>query len=98
MALSRYAGADIIKGGRAISSSDACHAIRNAVKRGIIPVTKVVVKEGDRLDHLAHSAYGNGRLWWVIAAASGIGWALQIPPGTVVSIPSDLSQVASLVN
>ena len=49
--------------------------------------------ETDRLDTLAGSVYGDGRLWWVIAAASGIGWWTQVPSGTLVLIPTDLTEV-----
>jgi nucleoid-associated protein YgaU len=50
----------------------------------------------ERLDTIAGVAYGDGRYWWVLAAASNIGWGLQVPPGTIIRIP-DLSQVAALV-
>jgi nucleoid-associated protein YgaU len=52
-----------------------------------------VVKEGERLDVIAAKSYGSSHLWWVIAAASGIGWGMQIPPGTLLKIPVSLSQV-----
>ena len=42
------------------------------------------------MDIIAHSEYGDGRLWWVIAAASGIGWGLQVPPGTIIKMPSNV--------
>jgi hypothetical protein len=40
--------------------------------------------------------YGNGRYAWIIAAASDIGWMLQVPPGTYIRVP-DFEQVARLV-
>ena len=97
MAMSRYTRSGVLKGGIALSSSEACYVIYNAVKTGALSYTSAVIRDGDRLDHLAHSAYGNGRLWWIIAAASGIGWALQLPPGTVVKIPTDINAVAVMV-
>ena len=53
--------------------------------------------EGDRLDHLAGKFYGSGTLWWIIAAASGVGWGLQVPPGTLLAIPTRLGQINALV-
>ncbi len=97
MPISRYTRAPFIKGGKGLSHSEACYVIRKAVVSGALAHSKIIIKSGDRLDHIAHSAYGNGRLWWVIAAASGIGWALQVPPGTIVWVPSDLGLVASMV-
>jgi nucleoid-associated protein YgaU len=45
--------------------------------------------ERDRMDIIAHNAYGSPVEWWRIAAANRIskGSAL-IPPGTTVVIPS----------
>ena len=40
--------------------------------------------------------YGSGNMWWVIAAASGIGWGTQVPPGTLLRIPTDLSMILVL--
>lgn len=47
----------------------------------------------DRLDTLAGSIYGNAKYWWILAAASDIGWGLQAPPGTVLNI-IDLESLA----
>mgnify|MGYP005656880997 CR=1 FL=1 len=59
--------------------------------------TKVVVTESSkRLDHYAYEEYDEGLNWWIIAAASGIGWWLQVPPGTVLYIPTDLQQIENL--
>lgn len=71
--------------------------IRKGVERGTIITEEYISKEGDRLDHLAGKFYGNGTLWWIIAAASGIGWGLQVPPGTIIKIPRKLSQINALV-
>jgi nucleoid-associated protein YgaU len=57
----------------------------------------MISKPGQRLDILAGKLYGDSSLWWVIAAASGIGWGLQIPGGTVLTVPTDISQIAMLV-
>ena len=62
-------------------------AIRQAVDSGQISAVRVEVQDGERLDHIAHRFYGDGQLWWIIAAASGVGWWLQVPPGTVITVP-----------
>jgi len=49
-----------------------------------------------RLDQLAGQIYGNGSYWWAIAAASDIGWGLQVPPGTRLLIP-DIEQVMDAI-
>jgi len=71
--------------------------IRAAMKDGSLSLRPIVIKEGERLDVIAGRTYGDGRLWWVIAAASDIGWPLQVPPGTRLNIPTDLSQIAGLI-
>jgi len=40
---------------------------------------------------LAGQYYGDGKYYWLIAAASNIGWCTQIPPNTRIVIP-DLQQ------
>jgi len=67
------------------------------VQQGRISVREHVLKEGERLDTLAGRTYGDARLWWLIAAASGIGWGLQVPPGTQLFIPTDLRQLSGVV-
>ena len=66
------------------------------MQRGELAFTTMTLKENQRLDRIAHDAYGDGRLWWIIAAASGIGWWLQAPPGTLIKIPTDLSQIEGM--
>ena len=55
--------------------------------------TFIYPKEGERLDYLAGIYYGDSSFWWVLAAASGIGYALQVPPGTVIRVPSSIAEV-----
>lgn len=71
--------------------------IFDAVLSGNLRVTTLILEEGQRLDHFAGEFYGNSSLWWVIAAASGIGWGLQVPPGTVIRIPYDIGQVYQVI-
>ena len=89
MSISRY----FIKDNTEISISPY---IRKAVKSNTIRFKTKVSEEGKRLDHYAFEEYGDGRLWWIISAASGIGWWVQVPPGIVLSIPTNLDQIERL--
>ena len=94
---SRYSNTPQIAAGRQYGTATSHNNIRRAVQRGDISVREHVLKEGERLDILAGKSFGNARLWWIIAAASGIGWGLQVPPGTQVLIPVNLKQVSQYV-
>lgn len=96
MSFSRYKNDSVLRGGKIIGTSEGLIRFRRRLRRGEIPTTAIVLKEGQRLDQLAQKFYGDGRLWWVIAAASGIGWWLQAPPGTRVLIPTDIQQVEEI--
>ena len=96
MALRRYSRTTKIRGGKMYGTARAGIIIRQRVMSGKINAERYVMKEGERLDVLAGKIYGNARLWWAIAAASGVGWAMQCPPGTVLYIPS-LGDIAKVV-
>jgi len=68
--------------------------IRENIENGNIRFKELIIKESIRLDTLAGIEYGDGKLWWIIAAASSIGWATAVMPGTVIRIPeiNDLSK------
>ena len=75
-------------------TSYAIPLLRENVANGNIRIIdRVVLQERQRLDVLAGQYYGNGRDWWILAAASGVGFASQCPAGTVVLVP-DLADVA----
>lgn len=97
MGISRYSGIGKIDGGRGFATVQMSASIRNAVVAGVISCSTVVMTEGQRLDILAGQKYGDSSLWWLIAAASGIGWGLQVPPGTVLSIPDNPGSVVGLI-
>jgi|OM-RGC.v1.031034171 hypothetical protein len=97
MALSRYSFTSQIIGRTALATSKASSRINNACDRGILDFSPTTLKEGQRLEHIAASAYGSSSLWWIIAAASGIGWGLQVPPGTLLRVPTNISAVLSLL-
>ena len=94
--INRYRRVPLVAGGRKIGTSRVSFALRRAVELNRIVYQLYTVKEGERLDSLAGRFYGNGGLWWIIAAASGIGWALQVPPGTRLVIPTNIAQIEAL--
>mgnify|MGYP003133229903 CR=1 FL=1 len=96
MALSRYsfsAKKTNSEGKQIVGISSANHQIFDAVEAGIIGYSVHVLEEGERLDYLAGINYGDSSLWWILAAASGIGYALQVPPGTIIRIPTSITEV-----
>ena len=95
MAVSRYVFAK--RTSEFTGPSPASFVIKRAVDNRVIKSTQAVVKEHERLDQISSRAYGDPSYWWVIAAASGIGWGMQVPPGVIVTIPTDLSEVLSIL-
>lgn len=89
----RYNTSKTVKGGTSYGTFRGANRLRQAVSVGSVAVRLEVLKEAQRLDSIAGQEYGDATLWWVIAAASGIGWALQAPPGTALSIPINLEEV-----
>ena len=93
----RYAFLPFIKSGKLVATSYASVKIRSAVERGEIDTNIHILEGKERLDTLAYDIYNDSTLWWVLAAASGIGWALQVPPGTMIFVPTNLSAVYAYV-
>ena len=91
----RYTRDTRIRGGK-LQTAKTVALIRRANRFGLIPVNTITVKEEERLDHLAHTYLGDSSLWWVLAALSDIGWGLQIPPGTIIKIPIDMSSIKQI--
>lgn len=96
MSIKRYSRSNIIGSNKQYGTSRAILAIRKGIESGTIRFSTQRTLQGQRLDSIAGEVYSNGRLWWIIAAASEIGWGLQVPPETVIRIPN-LSDVASVV-
>ena len=97
MSLGRYNNTTRIAGGKKLASARAHNLIYTAVKNGSIDYSIRTLKEGERLDIIAGKQYGDGNLWWIIAAASGIGWPAQVPPGTRIYIPTNLGQIEAYI-
>ena len=89
--LSRYTEGIGSHGG--LTTAKAVQRIRNAISSGRISTFERSLKQGERLDQIAADQYGDSRLWWVIAAASNIGWWMQVPAGTRIVIPVNLGDV-----
>lgn len=98
MAFGRYTNDPRLNLGDQLGTSKAAARIRREIKIGRMPITNTIILTGDdRLDTLAGSIYGDSSYWWVLAAASNIGWGLQVPPGTQINIVS-LSDVQKVVS
>ena len=93
----RYRKDTIIRGGKSYSSNRSAVKIRNAIDAGNLEVRVLTLGMYRRLDHLAYQYYEDPSMWWVIAAASGIGWSLQVPPGTRIVIPIRKDQLEVLL-
>jgi len=96
MPASRYTRTPILAFGQQYGTGRAQAAIRSAIKAGVIQANTIVLRGRERLDTMAGVLYGDARYWWVLAAASNIGWGLQVPPGTILTVPN-LVQVTALV-
>lgn len=96
MATSRYIYVPRLNGDR-VATTDVSSRIYFSCQNNVISFNTINLKEGQRLDHIAYQVYGDGTLWWIIAAASGIGWSLQCPSGTILRIPTDLNQIYELI-
>ena len=71
--------------------------IYNASISGQLDTQKIVLSSNQRLDSLAGEYYGDSQYWWIISASSGIGWAMQVPAGTVIRIPVNLQAALDLL-
>lgn len=87
MTISRYARTPVLSFGGRFGTSRAIEAIRVGISNGTIRYDERTLQGAERLDVIAGKAYGDGTYWWAIAAASDIGWAPQVPPGTFLRIP-----------
>ena len=96
MPIRRYNASAVI-GGLSYGTPEYVRQIYLGVTENRITYTTYIMKFSDRLDTLAAIHYGSGDLWWIIAAASGIGWGLQVPPDTLIRIPDNLQQIISLI-
>lgn len=92
----RYARTPILGLGFSYGTSYVLPIIRYNIENGNIRFDETILDEAERFDILAGKIYGDSSLWWIIAAASNVGWALQVPPGTRIKIPK-LQDVQRLI-
>jgi hypothetical protein len=97
VAFSRYTFTLRNQSGLGLITPESADSIYQAVKSGALLVSPYMLKESERLDHVAASRLGDSSLWWVLAATSGIGWGLQCPPGTLINIPDNMETVYRIV-
>lgn len=83
----RYSRTPVLGYGFSYGTSYIVPIIRNGIANGSIRYEEIVLDENDRLDIIAGKAYGDSSLGWIIAAASNVGWGLQVPPGTRILLP-----------
>jgi len=95
MAIGRYAFTSKVNKDT-LATSPASWKIFQAIEEGSLSFSSKTLKGGERLDHIAAKSYGSPGLWWIIAAASGIGWGLQVPPGTIIRVPTSASAAINL--
>ena len=95
--MNRYRSDRRIRGGKLLATNTSIRNIRNGVRSGRIKTRFVRTKEGERLDIIAAKYLGDARLWWIVAACSGVGWAMQVPPGTVLNIPVNIAEISALI-
>lgn len=88
MATSRYITTPKTNFGTQYGTSETVAKIRAAIANGNIQCNVIFLQEVIRLDVLAGQYYGDGKYYWLIAAASNIGFALQVPPNTRLVIPN----------
>jgi len=87
MIYGRYDADSRINLGTQYSVARKVRNVRRAIRLGTLPIEDSFTLTGaDRLDALAGSIYGDARYWWILAAASDIGWGLQVPPGTQINV------------
>jgi hypothetical protein len=87
MAIRRYARTPVLKLGEKYGTSNIILTIRSNIDAGNIRTQIYISTESERLDIIAGEQYNDSSLWWIIAAASNIGWGLQVPAGTLLTVP-----------
>ena len=95
--MNRYRSDRRVRGGKVLATNSSINSIKSGIRNGTIKTRRYKFREGDRLDTIAAKYLGDGRLWWILAACSNIGWGLQVPPGTVIRVPVDLNRINALV-
>lgn len=94
--MKRYKRDQRISGGL-LQTAQSVTTLRRAKEFNLLSLRTVILTKSQRLDHIAFKEFGDPHAWWIIAALSDIGWGMQLPPGTILSIPTDLRVIQQLV-
>ena len=92
----RYKRDQRIAGGL-LQTAQSVTVLRRAKEVGLLETRVMVLRQSQRLDHIAFKELGDPHAWWIIAALSNIGWGMQVPPGTILHIPVNMNTVQALV-
>ena len=92
----RYKRDQRIAGGL-LQTAQSVTVLRRARELGLLQTRVMVLRQSQRLDHIAFKELGDPHAWWIIAALSNIGWGMQLPPGTILFLPLNLQTVEALV-
>lgn len=87
MTIRRYSRTTIYGLNKRYGTSNAIITLRDGITNGNIRAENYVTKENERLDIIAGERYKDSTLWWLIASCSNIGWGLQVPSNTKLTIP-----------
>lgn len=93
----RYEQSRISNDGRTIADTGKLLTVRTQLEAGLIEYDLYVTNSSERLETIADKVFGDGRLWWILAALSDVGWALQVPDGTILRVPKNPKAVLSLL-
>ena len=55
----------------------------------------VITQEGDRLDNLAYTFYGDPNFWWYIAHINNLSY-MNVPAGTRLRIPASINNATGV--
>jgi chitinase len=97
MTLRRYTRTPVIIAGKKFGTSNLIPIVRENLNNGNVSFVTYVTKENERLDIIAGQYYNDGKLWWLIAAASEIGWGMQVPSNTILKLPK-LEEISKYIN
>ena len=96
MSFSRYSFSERkidINGEEYISVSKASYRIFKAVEFGLLSCDVKLLEEGERIDTIAGSYYGDSTYWWVIALYNKKPTEADFKIGEIVYIPLPLEEI-----
>lgn len=90
--MGRYDNTNVNRSNRSVTSDDRIRVIKyDTTIYDVVPEKNddifIITQEGDRLDSLAFTFYGNAHLWWYIARANNLK-SMNVPAETSLRIPT----------